>query len=215
MANITYRSSSTPTVPESTTTKGTPLTNLEVDANFKSINDEVALKATIAFVNAADNLKANSASPTFTDTPAAPTAAAGTNTTQLATTAHVFAERTNSAILTNKSLTQPIITNPENTELTLTDGATVNWNLNSGHVAKWTITATGRTFALPTNPKNGGQYVLFLSLDTPSTMTPTWNANILWPYGTAPDLTTSTNTVISLVWSSGLSKFLGSYTPGY
>ena len=37
------------------------------------------------------NLKANLASPTFTGVPAAPTAAAGTNTTQVATTAHVYA----------------------------------------------------------------------------------------------------------------------------
>ena len=36
--------------------------------------------------------KANIASPTFTGTPAAPTASAGTNTTQLATTAFVQAE---------------------------------------------------------------------------------------------------------------------------
>lgn len=34
----------------------------------------------------------------------APTAAAGTNTTQLATTAHVFAERTNTATLTSKTI---------------------------------------------------------------------------------------------------------------
>ena len=43
--------------------------------------------ATTAVVNA----KANIASPTFTGTPAAPTAAVGTNTTQLATTAFVLA----------------------------------------------------------------------------------------------------------------------------
>jgi len=40
-------------------------------------------------LQAALNLKANLASPTFTGTPAAPTAANGTNTTQLATTAFV------------------------------------------------------------------------------------------------------------------------------
>jgi hypothetical protein len=45
------------------------------------------------------------ASPTFTGTPAAPTAAAATNTTQLATTAFVFAERSNTATLTNKTIT--------------------------------------------------------------------------------------------------------------
>jgi len=38
-------------------------------------------------------LKANIASPTFTGTPAAPTAAVGTNTTQIATTAFVLANR--------------------------------------------------------------------------------------------------------------------------
>lgn len=58
------------------------------------------------------NAKAPTASPTFTGTPAAPTAAAGTNTTQLATTAHVFAERTNAATLTNKTLTSPVINSP-------------------------------------------------------------------------------------------------------
>ena len=44
---------------------------------------------------AAFDLKANIASPTFTGTPAAPTAAAGTNTTQLATTAFVRTEVSN------------------------------------------------------------------------------------------------------------------------
>jgi hypothetical protein len=46
-----------------------------------------------------------SASPALTGTPTAPTAAADTNTTQLATTAHVFAERSNTATLTNKTIT--------------------------------------------------------------------------------------------------------------
>lgn len=39
----------------------------------------------------------------LTGTPTAPTAAAGTNTTQIATTAHVFAERSNALTLTNKT----------------------------------------------------------------------------------------------------------------
>ena len=41
------------------------------------------------------NLKANIASPTFTGTPTAPTAAVGTNTTQLATTEFVQSAITN------------------------------------------------------------------------------------------------------------------------
>lgn len=45
------------------------------------------------------------ASPTFTGTPAAPTAAQGTNTTQLATTAHVFA-----GLVTKANLASPTFT---------------------------------------------------------------------------------------------------------
>lgn len=45
------------------------------------------------------NSKANTASPTFTGTPAAPTAAVGTNTTQLATTAYVLANGVPSGVI--------------------------------------------------------------------------------------------------------------------
>jgi hypothetical protein len=50
-------------------------------------------------VHPTDTSKANVASPTFTGTPAAPTAAVGTNTTQIATTAFVNAEIANDAVL--------------------------------------------------------------------------------------------------------------------
>lgn len=178
MTHLLYRSSATPTVPVATSVKGSELTNAEIDANFKSLSDDIGTRIT-------------GSSPTITT----PTVTGGT-----------YAAPT---------LNTPTIKNPTNTEVVLTDGATVNWDMDLGHVAKWTITATGRTFATPTNQKVGGQYVLYLTLNTPSTMTPTWPASILWPYGTPPDLTTSSLTVISLVWSSTLSKFLGSYTPGY
>jgi hypothetical protein len=58
-----------------------------------------------------------SISPALTGTPTAPTAAAATNTTQIATTAHVFAERVNAATLTNKTLTAPVISTISNTGL--------------------------------------------------------------------------------------------------
>lgn len=51
--------------------------------------------------NTALALKANLASPALTGTPTAPTAAAGTNTTQLATTAGIVAERAATKTLTN------------------------------------------------------------------------------------------------------------------
>jgi hypothetical protein len=48
-------------------------------------------RASVTYVDTQDALKAPIASPTFTGTPAAPTASAGTNTTQLANTAFVQA----------------------------------------------------------------------------------------------------------------------------
>lgn len=82
--------------------KGSALTHNELDANLTNLNTD----------------KAELASPTFTGTPAAPTAAAGTNTTQLATTAHVLAERTNTATLTNKTLVAPALGTPASGALT-------------------------------------------------------------------------------------------------
>ena len=75
MANLTYRQA-TQEAPVSTTTKNATLTSQEIDGNFKSLNDELITKAPLV-------------SPGFSGVPTAPTAAAGTNTTQLATTAFV------------------------------------------------------------------------------------------------------------------------------
>lgn len=75
MANLTYRQSIQET-PSSTTTKNATLTSQEIDGNFKSLNDELITKAPLV-------------SPGFSGAPTAPTATAGTNTTQLATTAFV------------------------------------------------------------------------------------------------------------------------------
>lgn len=57
-----------------------------------SPGDNTNLSASTAFVTAAVASKAPLASPTFTGTPAGPTAATGTDTTQLATTAFVLSQ---------------------------------------------------------------------------------------------------------------------------
>jgi hypothetical protein len=57
----------------------------------------VANTYSISQIDSALTLKANLASPTFTGVPAAPTANVGTNTTQIATTAFVTTEISNSA----------------------------------------------------------------------------------------------------------------------
>ena len=75
MANLTYRQA-IQQAPAGTTTKNASLTSQEIDGNFKSLNDELITKAPLV-------------SPGFSGVPTAPTATAGTNTTQLATTAFV------------------------------------------------------------------------------------------------------------------------------
>ena len=59
----------------------------EIDTEFSNIETAVNTKADTSAMTAADALKANIASPTFTGVPEAPTATAGTDTTQVATTA--------------------------------------------------------------------------------------------------------------------------------
>jgi hypothetical protein len=71
----------------------------ELDTEFTAIASAIASKADLN-------------SPALTGTPTAPTAASGTNTTQLATTAFVTAERSASITLTNKTITSPTISDP-------------------------------------------------------------------------------------------------------
>jgi len=63
----------------------------EIDAEYTAIASAISSKA-------------DSNSPTFTGTPLAPTASAGTNTTQIATTAFVATERTATTTFTNKTI---------------------------------------------------------------------------------------------------------------
>lgn len=81
-------------------TKGSPLTNNEVDANFSNINTEV-----LGILNTLLPLKANLANPAFSGIPTAPTAAVNTNTTQIATTAFVLGQAAASLPLVNGSAT--------------------------------------------------------------------------------------------------------------
>lgn len=140
------------------------------------------------------------ASPTFTGTPTAPTAAAANNTTLLATTAHVFAERTNPAILINKTLT-----NPAATGQSLTDAVTITWDANVGEVATVTL-AGNRTLALPTNLKVG-TYIIKVTQDATGSRTLAYAAGYKWSGG-APVLTTTASAIdIITFYSDGTSLF--------
>lgn len=100
----------------------------EIDNEFNAIASAISSKA-------------DSASPTFTGTPAAPTAASGTNTTQLATTAFVAGAVSDSltatTTLTNKTLTSPTInggTISGITDLAVADGGTGRSTLTANAV---------------------------------------------------------------------------------
>jgi len=110
------------------------------------------------------------ASPALTGTPTAPTAAANTNTTQVATTAFVIAERANTFTLTNKtiSLTSNTVSGTTaefnaalsdadfytsgGTDVAVADGGTgastaSNARTNLGAAASGAVTASGLTMA--------------------------------------------------------------------
>ena len=65
MANITYRATLSPSIPIETTLKAAPLTNVEVDANFKSLNDDIDTRVistrTITINGTAQDLSLNRA----------------------------------------------------------------------------------------------------------------------------------------------------------
>ena len=120
----------------------------EIDDEFNSISTAVQSKS-------------NTASPTFTGTPAAPTAAVGTNTTQIATTAYVVAERDATATLTNKTLTSPTINSPTIATPTLDlSGVTSSGDLTVADGGTGASTANGAlTNLLPSQTSNSGKYL--------------------------------------------------------
>jgi hypothetical protein len=113
----------------------------EIDNEFNSIAGAISSKADIA-------------SPTFTGTPAAPLATEGSNTTQIATTAYVTAERASTATLSNKTLTSPTLTSPvlgtpasgtltNCTGLPIVNGTTGTLSVARGGTGTTTATGTG------------------------------------------------------------------------
>lgn len=157
------------------------------------------MRAEFELIQTAVNSKANIASPTFTGTPTAPTATAGTNTTQLATTAFVQDATFITAV-------------PADPTTTLTDGATVNWNMNNGTVATLTL-GGNRTMAAPTN-LSVRTFILVLIQDGTGSRTVTWNSVFKWPGGVAPVLSTAAGAkdVISMFCDG--TNLYGSYLRG-
>ena len=147
--------------------------------------------------------KANIASPTFTGTPAAPTAAVSTNTTQLATTAFVVAEIADEVGTTvqgfdadtaKTDVAQTYTAAQRGTITTLTDGATVTPDFAASN--NYTLTLGGnRTIANPTNLTAGQSGSIFLVQDGTGSRTAAWGSYWDFAGGTAPTLTTTASAV--------------------
>ena len=143
--------------------------------------------------------KANIASPTFTGTPAAPTAAVSTNTTQVATTAFVVAEIADEVGTTVQAfdadtaktdVAQTYSAAQRGTITTLTDGATVTPDFATSN--NYTLTLGGnRTIANPTNLTAGQSGSILLVQDGTGSRTAAWGSYWDFAGGTAPVLTTT------------------------
>lgn len=139
------------------------------------------------------------ASPTFTGTPAAPTAAAGTNTTQIATTAYVQGEsfaKTNAA--------QSFTKGQRGTPVALTDAASVAVDLSLGN--NFTLLCTSgvgatRALANPTNAVAGQTGLITVTQASGGGNALTFSSNYKFAGGStaAPSLTTGTGSAVDVL----------------
>jgi hypothetical protein len=164
--------------------------------------------AVSTIANASDlAAKANLASPTLTGTPAAPTAASGTNTTQIATTAFVTAAVPDISGKANTSdigstiqafdadtaktdVAQTFTAAQRSTITTLTSGTTVTPDFAASN--NYTLTLDQNlTIANPTNLTAGQSGSIFLVQDGTGSRTASWGSYWDFAGGTAPVLTTT------------------------
>ena len=173
--------------------------------------------------------KASLDSPTFTGTPAAPTAASGTNTTQIATTAFVTA-----AIpavdpdIAKTDVAQTFVPTQTFTAASVHNGgltvdgpyeqaaeavAALDIDLNTGNYFTKTISANS-TFTFSNPPASGtvGSFTLEL---THTSGTVTWPASVKWPADTAPTLTAGKTHLFMFVTDDGGTRYRGAALADY
>ena len=152
-----------------------------------------------------DTEKAKLASPTFTGTPKAPTATAGTNTTQIATTAFVKSATSNLMPISGGVL--------ENyrEKLTTVSASGGSINLSLGNVFQHTPSGN-RTYSI-TNAISGQAHSFTLIINMGSTVrTLTFPASVKWQGGKIPDLTTKSKTyVLTFMTVNGGTNWLGMF----
>ncbi len=139
------------------------------------------------------------ASPTFTGTPAAPTAAAGTNTTQIATTAYVQGES-----FAKTNVAQSFTKGQRGTPVALTDAASVAVDLSLGN--NFTLLCTSgvgatRALANPTNAVAGQSGLITVTQASGGGNALTFSSNYKFAggSGSAPSLTTGTGSAVDVL----------------
>ena len=179
--------------------------------------------------------KAGLASPTFTGTPAAPTASQGTNTTQVATTAFVNAEIAADLTAAIGSTVQAFdadtakrdTTNTYTALQTLNAGLTVDGpykqtaeavaaldiDLSAGNYFTKTINANSTfTFSNPPASGTAGSFTLEL---THTSGTVTWPASVKFPLDTPPTLTAGKTHLFVFVTDDGGTRYRGAALADY
>jgi len=176
--------------------------------------------------------KAGLASPTFTGTPAAPTAAQGTNTTQIATTAYVQAEvgqtiqafdadtakRDTSNTFTGTNVFSGAfgVTNIDCIgKFSVASEAVSALDIDLSQSNYFTKTINGNSTFTFSNPSNSGVATTFTLELTHTSGTVTWPASVKFPADTAPTLTTGKTHLFMFVTDDGGTRYRGAALADY
>jgi hypothetical protein len=160
-------------------------------------------------VHASDTSRAPLASPTFTGVPAAPTATAGTNTTQVATTAFVTTAVTGLAPLASPSFTGRVQSVASSYTVVALGSVSGTQTLDLATATEWTMTITGATTLAFTNTLGAGlSEVVYLRFTNAGSAAITWPASTKFAAATAPTFTASGTDVVGVKYDTTTSTYM-------
>ena len=195
--------------------------NLKVDSLIYDNSGSDVTVSVSALAGAGSTAGINS--PTFTGIPAGPTAAQGTDTTQLATTAFVNAEITaDTATKANLGTTNTFAALQTLNAGLAVDGpykqtaeavGALAIDLATGNY--FTKTINGNSTFTFTNPPASGIACSFTLELTHTSGTVTWPASVKWPADTAPTLTAGKTHLFIFVTDDGGTRYRGAALADY